>query len=97
MEGGGSVVEKGFSAAFLVEYLYALWREEDKGEIIVGIAQDIALLYVLSLFEETIDHWEGSMQVVLVHSGDDGDHGEGVAEGLEEDMGEEIYRVGQHM
>ena len=37
------------------------------------------------------------MQVVLVHSGDDGDHGEGVAEGLEEDMGEEIYRVGQDM
>ena len=37
------------------------------------------------------------MQVVLVHSRDDGDHGEGVAEGLEEDMGEEINRVGQDM
>ena len=50
MEGGGSVVEKGFSAAFLVEYLNSLWREEDKGEVIVGIAQDITLLYVLSFF-----------------------------------------------
>ena len=97
MEGGGSVVEKGFSAAFLVEYLNSLWREEDKGEVIVGIAQDITLLYVLSFFEEAIDHREGSMQIVLVHSRDDGDHGEGVAEGLEEDMGEEINRVGQDM
>ena len=50
LEGGGSVVEKGFSAAFLVEYLNSLWREEDKGEVIVGIAQDITLLYVLSFF-----------------------------------------------
>ena len=35
------------------------------------------------------------MQVVLVHSGDDGDHGEGVAERLEEDVGEEVDRVSQ--
>lgn len=95
MEGGRSVAEKGFSAAFLVKYLYALWGEEDKSKVIVGIAQDVALLNILSFLEEPIDHWERSMQVVLVHSGDNGNHGEGVAEGLEKNVSEEVDRVSQ--
>ena len=35
------------------------------------------------------------MKVVLVHSGDNGNHGEGVAEGLEKDVSEEVDRVSQ--